>query len=299
MITVPVRVGDRATTSSSVPGARRRVCPSVIPPRAKRVAVVTQATVPLEVEPGVEHRVFVIGDGEAAKSLATVEELCRDFARWGLTRGDVVVVGRRRPGHRRRRLRRRRLPPGRRGRARRDHAARDGRRRDRRQDGREPARGQEPGRRVLAAVGVLCDTDALATLPPREYRSGLGEMAKYHFLTGDDLMATAARRAQSRAACAIKAAVVADDEREETAQAPGALAQLRPHAGPRARDRRRYDLRHGEAVAIGLVFAAELACGARAHRRRPGRRPPRACVGGLRPAARRCRPASTPTSSSR
>ncbi len=36
-------------------------------------------------------------------------------------------------------------------------------------------------------AGVVCDLDALATLPPRERRSGDGEMAKYHFLTGDDL----------------------------------------------------------------------------------------------------------------
>ena len=38
---------------------------------------------------------------------------------------------------------------------------------------------------------VLCDTEVLATLPPREYRCGLGEMAKYHFLTGDDLTSEA------------------------------------------------------------------------------------------------------------
>ena len=34
---------------------------------------------------------------------------------------------------------------------------------------------------------VLCDTDTLASLPEREYRSGLGELAKYHFLGGADL----------------------------------------------------------------------------------------------------------------
>ena len=37
--------------------------------------------------------------------------------------------------------------------------------------------------------GVVCDLDALDTLPDREMRCGLGEMAKYHFLTGDDLLA--------------------------------------------------------------------------------------------------------------
>src|SRR5690606_14101279 len=36
-------------------------------------------------------------------------------------------------------------------------------------------------------AAVLCDTEVLATLPPREYRNGLGEMAKYAFLGVDDL----------------------------------------------------------------------------------------------------------------
>ena len=58
---------------------------------------------------------------------------------------------RRRHGHRRRRLRRRQLSPRRARRARRHVAARHDRRRDRWQDRRQPAGGQEPGRRVLAA----------------------------------------------------------------------------------------------------------------------------------------------------
>ena len=37
--------------------------------------------------------------------------------------------------------------------------------------------------------GVICDLDALETLPERETRCGLGEMSKYHFLTGDDTLA--------------------------------------------------------------------------------------------------------------
>ncbi len=56
-------------------------------------------------------------------------------------------------GHRRRRLRRRLVASWDAGGARRHHAARHGRRSDRRQDRREPAGGQEPRRRVLAAVG--------------------------------------------------------------------------------------------------------------------------------------------------
>ena len=35
---------------------------------------------------------------------------------------------------------------------------------------------------------VICDLDLLDTLPARELRCGLCEVAKYHFLTGDDLL---------------------------------------------------------------------------------------------------------------
>ena len=60
---------------------------------------------------------------------------------------------------------------------------------------------------------VLCDTEVLATLPPREYRNGLGEMAKYAFLGVDDLADLPLDEAV--AACVrCKADVVGADERE-------------------------------------------------------------------------------------
>ena len=103
--------------------------------------------------------------------------------------------------------------------------------------------------------GVVCDLDALDTLPEREMRCGLGEMAKYHFLTGDDLLAMDLTDRIARCV-EIKAEVVASDEREGR---PSRDPQLRPHAGPRAGDRRpSTSLAHGEAVAIGLIFAAHL-----------------------------------------
>ena len=64
----------------------------MLPAGVRRAAVVTQAEIPYTVDPGVEHRVFTIGDGEPAKSLATIEDLCRGFAQWGLTRADCVVA---------------------------------------------------------------------------------------------------------------------------------------------------------------------------------------------------------------
>jgi 5-deoxy-5-amino-3-dehydroquinate synthase len=104
-------------------------------------------------------------------------------------------------------------------------------------------------------TAVLCDTEVLATLPPREYRSGLGEMAKYHFLGRSDLDALPLD--ERVAACvAVKAAVVAGDEREGGRRATLNYGHTLAHALEIATG---HELTHGEAVAIGLVFAGELA----------------------------------------
>ena len=108
--------------------------------------------------------------------------------------------------------------------------------------------------------GVICDTDLLATLPPREMRSGQGEVAKYHFLDDGSFGATPIEELgltdQVARCVAIKAAVVAGDERESGRRASLNYGHTLGHALEVAGD---FDLRHGEAVAVGLVFAAELA----------------------------------------
>jgi len=103
--------------------------------------------------------------------------------------------------------------------------------------------------------GVICDLDALATLPPRERRSGDGEMAKYHFLAGDDLDAMDLTERVARCV-AIKAEVVAADEREGGRRALLNYGHTLAHALEIATD---HELTHGEAVGIGLVYSAELA----------------------------------------
>ena len=103
--------------------------------------------------------------------------------------------------------------------------------------------------------GVICDLDALDTLPAREMRCGLGEMAKYHFLTGDDLLAMDLDDRIARC-IEIKAEVVASDEREGGRRALLNYGHTLAHALEIATD---HDLAHGEAVAVGLIFAAELA----------------------------------------
>ena len=243
---------------------------SVVPPGARRVAVVTQASVPVEVDPGVEHRVFRIGDGEMAKSLSTVEELCSAFAGWGLTRADVVVgvgggvvtdvAGFAAASYHRG------LPVV--------HVATTLLAQIDAAIGGKTGVNLPEGKNLVGAfwqpAAVLCDTTVLETLPEREMACGLGEMAKYHFLGGDDLGGgdlggggTAADDGpgltleQRVARCVqIKAEVVAADEREAGRRAVLNYGHTLGHA---LETTGRYDLRHGEAVAIGLVYAAELA----------------------------------------
>jgi len=121
-------------------------------------------------------------------------------------------------------------------------------------------------------AAVLCDTEVLETLPPDEYRSGLGEMVKYQFLTGGDELGDLPITERVARCVAIKAAVVSGDEREDPAvlRQTGAGAPARPgpsrailnygHTLAHALETAgHYGLRHGEAVAVGLVFAARLA----------------------------------------
>ena len=102
---------------------------------------------------------------------------------------------------------------------------------------------------------VLCDTDLLDTLPPEEYRCGLGELAKYHWLGGGSLDELPLDERVARCV-QIKADVVASDEREGGRRAILNYGHTLAHAIEIADEHR---LRHGEAVAIGLIYAAEVA----------------------------------------
>ena len=108
---------------------------------------------------------------------------------------------------------------------------------------------------------MLCDTETLGTLPPREWACGRGEIAKYAFL--GDAAPTADQPIEEQVArcVGIKAAVVADDEREGGRRMILNYGHTLAHSLEAAALSRHneWDLRHGEAVAIGLLFAALLA----------------------------------------
>jgi 5-deoxy-5-amino-3-dehydroquinate synthase len=84
-------------------------------------------------------------------------------------------------------------------------------------------------------------------------------MAKYHFLTGDDL--DAMPLAERNARCVeIKAEFVAGDERESSAgRGSRALLNYGHTLAHALETATAHALTHGEAVGIGLVYAAELA----------------------------------------
>src|SRR5690606_26483368 len=154
-----------------------------------RVAVVSQVGIDLEVDSGREQRRYDIGDGEAHKSIATMADLCSDFARWGLTRGDVVVAvgggmvtdvaGFAAATYHRG------VPVV--------HVATTLLGMVDAAIGGKTGVNLPEGKNLVGAFwqphAVLCDTVALTTLPARELVSGRGELAKYLFLTGEDILA--------------------------------------------------------------------------------------------------------------
>ncbi|HET7488245.1 MAG TPA: 3-dehydroquinate synthase family protein [Acidimicrobiales bacterium] len=261
MIRVPVPLGDRSYDVVVGPGASRLLA-DVVPAGVRRAVVVTQDGIPADVDPGVEFDTVAIEPGEAAKTLSTVEELCRHFARSGLSRRDVVValgggVVTDAAGFAAAVYHRGvavvHVPTTLLGQV--DAAV-----------GGKTGVNLPEGKNLVGAFwqpcAVLCDTDLLATLPEREYRSGCGEMAKYHFLgrPGEDLETLALPERVARCV-EIKAGFVAGDERElggtagRRSRACLNYGHTLAHALETAGS---YDLRHGEAVAIGLVFAARL-----------------------------------------
>ena len=87
---VSVSLGDRSYDVLVGSGVSGELA-SMLPTSARRAAIVTQAGIPLRVDPGMAHEVFTIGQGEQHKSLTTIETLCRGFANMGLTRNDVII----------------------------------------------------------------------------------------------------------------------------------------------------------------------------------------------------------------
>ncbi|CAB5007462.1 MAG: 3-dehydroquinate synthase [Actinobacteria bacterium] len=135
-------------------------------------------------------------------------------------------------------------------------------------------------------AGVVCDLDALVTLPTADYAAGLAEVVKCGFISDPHILdlveadLTMASRAGGAAeaelitrAVRVKAEVVARDFREATTVAVDGIAPS-PRGLPRVTGREvlnyghtfghaiehveGYRWRHGDAISVGMVFVAEL-----------------------------------------
>ena len=131
----------------------------------------------------------------------------------------------------------------------------------------------EAGKNLVGAfhqpTAVLVDLNTLSTLPANELVAGMAEIVKAGFISDPvilDLIEADPQVAVDpagdvlpeliRRAIAVKAAVVAADEKESALREILNYGHTLAHAIER---RERYQWRHGAAVSVGLVFAAELA----------------------------------------
>jgi 3-dehydroquinate synthase len=112
-------------------------------------------------------------------------------------------------------------------------------------------------------AGVLCDLDLLATLPDADFAAGLAEVAKGGFIADPVILelleADPTGRSDFRELAErkirVKAEVVSADPKEAGRREILNYGHTLAHALER---RENYTWRHGDAVSVGLVFAAEL-----------------------------------------
>ncbi len=118
--------------------------------------------------------------------------------------------------------------------------------------------------------GVIVDPSVLGTLPRREFRAGLYEVVKYGVTSSPGLFERigrdlnpifdrepAALTAIISESCRIKASVVAADEKEAGLRRILNFGHTAGHALEAVTKYKRF--RHGEAVAYGMLVAAEIA----------------------------------------
>jgi 3-dehydroquinate synthase len=279
LATVTVPLPDAAYDVSIGPGALERLADLVPwPPHARRVALVTNATVSdlygaqvtraLE-GLGLDVHELEVPDGEDAKTVAALGSLWHRFATIPLNRADLVVA----------------LGGGVVGDLAGFAAATWNRgipvvqiattllaQVDAAVGGKTGINLPE-GKNLVGAfhqpLAVVADTAVLSTLPVRERRGGLGEVTKYGFIAdpvvlelleqrpadavaGDpELLAEIVRRG-----VAVKARVVAADERESGERALLNYGHTIGHAIETLGGYGTYT--HGEAVGLGMVAAARL-----------------------------------------
>ena len=252
---IPVTLGERSYFVYVGPGARHQLAEVIAELGARKVSFVTARPAETLPDPGVPCEVVPVHDGERHKTLDAVESLCRRFANFGITRADAVVscgggtttdlTGLAAA------LFHRGVPVV--------HLPTSLLAQVDASVGGKTAVNLPEGKNLVGAywqpAAVLCDTDYLATLPAREWTNGYGEIARCHFIGAGDLRGLPLLD-QIAASVSLKATVVSQDERD------GGLRHLLNYGhtlGHALELATGFRLRHGEAVAIGTVFAGRLA----------------------------------------
>jgi 5-deoxy-5-amino-3-dehydroquinate synthase len=267
-VNLTVELGERSYDVVVGDGARRqlRALLKRRAPRAKSVVIVTSPSLAsqpwFDIDSGLEQHLLSVPEGESAKTWASTEDLLERAAALQLSREDVIVgVG----GGAvtdlagfvaaiyLRGVALVQIPTSLLGQV---DAAIGGK------TGVNLAAGKNLVGAFHQPLGVLCDTSVLATLPPRERLSGLGEIAKCWLLEGRDAKSLSSISFTDlvQLSIGLKVAVVSGDEREGGSRSLLNYGHTLAHALEKLALRRGPDeLRHGEAVAIGLAFAARLA----------------------------------------
>ncbi|MFJ5309710.1 3-dehydroquinate synthase family protein [Streptomyces sp. NPDC088350] len=252
---VMVELGDRSYPVDIGPGVRHALSGVLAELGARRVVMVSARPDDWLPDPGVPSAVLRARDGEEHKTLSTVEALCREFVRFGLTRTDAVVscgggtttdvVGLAAA------LYHRGVPVV--------HLPTSLLAQVDAGVGGKTAVNLPEGKNLIGAywqpAAVLCDTDYLETLPPRELLNGYGEIARCHFIGAGDVRGLPLPE-QIAASVALKASVVSADERDSGLRHVLNYGHTLGHALEVVTD---FAVRHGEGVAIGTVFAGRLA----------------------------------------
>jgi 3-dehydroquinate synthase len=251
--------------------------PAMVGDRARTVAVVHAEGLPEIARPvcgalqdaGYAVRALPVPDGEAAKEVGVLAGLWSAFAQAGMTRTDVVVgVG---GGATTdlagfaaaswlRGVRSVLVPTTLLGMV--DAAV-----------GGKTGINVPEGKNLVGAfhppAGVLCDLATLVTMPHEDYISGLAEIIKAGFIADPEILDLVEADPEGAAsptgphtrelverAVRVKADVVSADLKESGLREILNYGHTLAHAIEKAED---YRFRHGHAVAIGMVYAAELA----------------------------------------
>jgi 5-deoxy-5-amino-3-dehydroquinate synthase len=267
-VNVTVSLGERSYDVVLEDGARHRLASLIADraPKAKTVAIVTSPELAeqpwFDLSSGLTQHLVTVPEGEGAKTITWLGVLLEDLAELGLSRDDVSVgvgggattdVAGFAAAVYLRGVALVQIPTTLVGQV--DAAI-----------GGKTAVNLRAGKNLAGAfhqpIGVLCDFETLATLPERERLGGLGEVAKCWILEGGFAaeLASVSLHDLIEMSVKFKTAIVGADEFEGGQRALLNYGHTLAHALEKVSLARSVDeLRHGEAVAVGLAFAVRLA----------------------------------------